>query len=72
MRTKEPKEEITLERCVCGKEPCIVKWRGKKMACCPDSMNCAVRGAWCGKEQEAIKSFNIAVEEIRYKRRTMA
>ena len=72
MKTKEPKEEITLEKCICGAEPLIVKWRGKKMACCPDSMNCALRSAWCSKEQEAIKSFNTAVDEARYKRRITA
>lgn len=69
MKTKETKEKATPMRCVCKKDPIMVKMRGRYMYTCPDHLNCAVRGNWFGKEQDAIKSWNIAVQEARQKRR---
>ena len=68
-KAKEPKEKNVPQRCICGQTACVVKWHGKKMVCCPDTMNCAVRGVWCSKEEDAIKSFNTAVDEARHRRR---
>lgn len=68
-KAKEPKEKPTPQRCICGQTACVVKFRGKKMVCCPDVKNCSVRGVWCSKEEDAIKSFNTAVDEARCRRR---
>lgn len=69
MRAKEPKEKATPQRCVCNKVPIMVKAKGAYFYACPNHLYCAMRGAWRSKEEEAIKSWNTAVDEERYRRK---
>lgn len=52
--------------CVCGRLPAIVKCKSRWLAACPDAMNCAIRGNWETNEQQAIKSWNTAVQSARH------
>lgn len=63
--TKKPKEKAVA--CVCGQLPCTVKHKSKYLLACPDGLHCAIRGLWCTNEQEAIKSWNDAVQTARRK-----
>lgn len=56
--------------CVCGNHPATVKHKSRYMVCCPAAMTCAIRGEWKGTEQQAIKSWNVAVQSARRKRPT--
>lgn len=68
MKTKEPKEEVIPQKCVCGHTPVVVKHRSKYMCVCTNTLHCTMRGLWFGKEEQAIKSYNTAVDEARYRR----
>lgn len=59
---KEPEE--VAEKCVCGYEPI---WSKTRLGVCYFCPNCLVRGEWKPKKQ-AVKSWNTAVEEARYRR----
>lgn len=64
---KKPKEKVVAGVCVCGHLPCTVKHKSKYLLACPDGLYCAIRGLWCTNEQEAIKSWNGAVQTARRK-----
>lgn len=66
MAGKQEKEEPRV--CVCGRRPAIVKCKSGWLAACPNAMACAIRGNWGTNEQQAIKSWNTAVQAARHDR----
>lgn len=64
-KPKEKKEPATPCVCVCGRVPCIVKHKSKRMVACPDSMACSMRSRWASTEQAAINDWNINQESAR-------
>lgn len=71
MAQSKPKEEkVVLPRvCVCGREPCMVKHKGRYMMACPTITDCAMRSRWATTEQAAIKDWNARIESVKYERR---
>jgi hypothetical protein len=45
-----------------------VKCTSGWLAACPDAINCTIRGQWATNEQQAIKSWNTAVQIARNKK----
>ena len=66
MATK--KEKPVRLWCVCGREACVVKVRGKKMVSCPDPERCVgnLRTTWNRNEDEAVAEWNNVVTGFRY------
>lgn len=67
-KPKEEKPEVP-RVCVCGREPCTVKHKGRYMLSCPVPIECAVRSRWAKTEQAAIKDWNAKIESAKYERR---
>ncbi len=65
-QNKQEKAEAV--RCICGRQPCTVKHKGRHMVTCPAQDKCAMRSRWKSSEQEAIKDWNVAVNAARYQR----
>lgn len=61
MAQRKPKEEPEVP-CVCGRNPCTVKIRGKIMLSCPAPASCGARSLWATNEQQAIKSWNTEIK----------
>ena len=68
-KVKEEKEEITPIRCICGAYPALVIYRGKKMLSCPNTIVCAMRSRFLRRTEDAIKEWNVEVEEEKHRRR---
>lgn len=65
-QNKQEKEEAV--RCICGRQPCSVKHKGRYMVSCTAQDKCAMRSRWKGSEQEAIKDWNVEVSAARFQR----
>lgn len=59
------KDKETPRPCVCGAAPCSVKYKGKRMISCPNTLVCGLRGAWKKTEDEAVSSWNIEIQRAR-------
>lgn len=51
--------------CICGAMPCEVKYRSRHMVSCPNTLICATRGQWKRTREEAVHSWNMAVQAAR-------
>lgn len=65
VKDKQKKEPAVPAVCVCGRTPCIVKHKSKRMVACPDSMVCSMRSRWASTEQAAIIDWNIQQESAK-------
>lgn len=67
MKTKEKKEKPTPHLCVCGNEPAVVRFRGKKAISCPNPERCAgnLRTQWHGSEEMAVVEWNSVVASFK-------
>ena len=61
-------EKLEAVRCICGRQPCSVKHKGRYMVTCPAQDKCSMRSRWKGSEQEAVKDWNTAVNAARFQR----
>ena len=67
-QSKEKKEPERPCVCVCGRTPCVTKYKARYMASCTDPMRCAMRTGWVSTEQQAINNWNTAVKCARLER----
>lgn len=63
----EKTKNSPLKKCVCGRQPCIVVHKGKKMVSCPNPMVCKgnIRTGWKSNKEAAIDEWNKAVDSFR-------
>lgn len=59
------KDKEAPKLCVCGCQPCTVKYKSKHMVTCPNTLICAMRGEWKKTNEEAVHSWNLAVQRAR-------
>lgn len=65
----EDKPQNNPVKCICGKQPVIVKANGKTMVACKDLVSCRMRGPWASGELAAIDGWYIAVSEAKHRRK---
>lgn len=69
--SKKDEKEVVAVVCVCGATPCTVKHKSRYMLSCPRNLECSMRGSWHKKQQDAVKSWNTAVESAKHLRKVV-